>query len=85
MLFSGQLNRRGQWKRVLLATLFAIIFVVFDLTIKNMISTRPALSFMLYANTILPGILCIYILNSSVNITPNLHKFWPSPKNGKSA
>jgi len=74
ILFSGQLNRRGQWKRIFAATLFAMLFIVIDLILKNIISARPALSFMFYANTILPGILCIYILNSSVNISPNFHK-----------
>lgn len=67
-LFSGQLNRRGQWKRMLTATLLITLLVVMDLGIKNIVSTTPYLAILLYANTILPAILSAYIIATSKNI-----------------
>lgn len=68
VLFSGQLNRRGQWKRILSATVCVLFLVVMDLGLKNIVSAQPIMAFSLYANTILPAIFCLYVLNSNMNI-----------------
>ena len=68
ILFSGQLNRRGQWKRILLASACVILLVIMDLGIKNIVSTNPLLAFLIYANTILPAMFSAYILITNKNI-----------------
>lgn len=67
-LCSGQLNRRGQWKRILSATFAIIILVVIDLVLKNLAAKKSSWSFLMYINTLLPAIFCLYILITSKNI-----------------
>lgn len=67
-LFSGQLNRRGQWKRMVFATFCAVILVIIHLSLKTIIADKPYLAIFLYANTILPSIYCLYILTINRNI-----------------
>ena len=69
VLFSGQLNRRGQWKRMLSATGIIIIIVVIDLALKNVVAEQPYLTVLLYANTILPAIIALHVIISSKNIS----------------
>ncbi len=68
VLFSGQLNRRGQWKRILAATICVIFLVVLNLGLKSVVSERPFLAFLMYANTLLPTIFCVYILITNQNM-----------------
>lgn len=75
VLFSGQLNRRGQWKRILAATAFVLILVVVDLGLKNIVSANPVMAFTLYWNILIPGAISLYIIKSNVNIKgPSLYK-----------
>lgn len=93
VLLSGQLNRRGQWKRMLSATFFVVILVVVDLGLKNIVSERPYLAVLMYVNTLLPAVFCLYILITSTNISGlsyyQVKQFFNTlgklfPENGKS-
>lgn len=68
VLFSGQFNRRGQWKRIFASTLIVTLLVISDLGIKNIVAGQPYLAILLYYNTILPAILAAYIIATSKNI-----------------
>lgn len=68
VLFSGQLNRRGQWKRILAATFCVVMLVIIDLGLKNIVAEKPYLAIFMYANTILPAMFCLHILITSKNI-----------------
>jgi lipopolysaccharide export system permease protein len=68
VLFSGQLNRRGQWKRIVSATILILIIVIIHLALKSIIAERPYLKIFMYANAILPTGFCLYIITSSKNI-----------------
>lgn len=75
VLFSGQLNRRGQWKRILVATGLVLILVVIDLGLKNIVSANPIMAFTLYWNILIPAAISLYIIKNNVNIKgPNFYK-----------
>lgn len=62
VMLSGQFNRRGQWPRIFVVTLFAIIFVGAHLLLKNTIGKQPNLVALMYINGIIPIVLSIIIL-----------------------
>ena len=68
MLFSGQFNRRGQWKMISSAAFFAMVLVIVDLGLKSVVAEHPYLIILLYINTIVPAILSLYIIIASRNI-----------------
>jgi lipopolysaccharide export system permease protein len=53
-LLPGDFNRRGQGRRILAATVFAMLFEVVDLGVKNMASHNAAAVPLLYFETLLP-------------------------------
>lgn len=68
-LFTGQFNRRGQWKRILMSTVFAVGLVGLDLGLKSAVASQPALAFLKYANVMVICGVCIYIMATSRIIT----------------
>lgn len=61
-LLTGDLNRRGQLRRVLLAVAVAVLFQALDLGAKNLASRRPALIPLMYLIDLLPFALGFGIL-----------------------
>ncbi len=53
-LLSGDFNRRGQSRRILVATILAMLFEVVDLGTKNLASHNPPALPLLYLETLLP-------------------------------
>lgn len=49
-MFSGSFNRRGQWKRILIATSMAILLMVFSIGLNNIIANAPHLGPTAYIN-----------------------------------
>jgi lipopolysaccharide export system permease protein len=75
VLFSGQFNRRGQWKRLSSATLIVIILIVNDLALKTVVAKSPYLAILLYINTVFPAIFSWYSLVLDGNIVgKNIYK-----------
>lgn len=68
ILFSGQFNRRGNWKRILAAAVVIIIIAVLDLAIKNLSVKNTSWLCMLYLNALLPTFFALYILLTNHNI-----------------
>lgn len=62
VLFTGQFNRRGQWKRILSATFIAVAVIGSDLAIKSAVSSNTNLVFIMYFNVIIIVLLCLTIL-----------------------
>ena len=61
-LLPGELNRRGQLKRVLLAIALAFLFELVDLGVNNIASRSAAVIPLMYATTLLPFALGFGIL-----------------------
>lgn len=61
-LLSGEFNRRGQTRRVLLAVLVAFVFQATDLAFKNVASRVPAAIPMMYLNVLAFGGCCAWVL-----------------------
>jgi len=61
-LMSGQFNRRGQWKRILAASFFAVMSVVLNLVLKSVATKYTFLSILMYLNVIGTMAGCLYIL-----------------------
>lgn len=61
-LFSGQFNRRGQWKRILASTVFAVLLVVIYMGLKSAAASSLTMVFLLYLSALsfLGG--CFYVL-----------------------
>lgn len=53
-LLSGEFNRRGQLRRVLLAIALALAFQVLDLAVKNLAARHPAAIVLMYLTDLLP-------------------------------
>lgn len=62
VLFTGQFNRRGQWKRIVGATIIAIIIVGSDLGIKSAVSSNTSLVFLMYFNICVIITICLSVL-----------------------
>ena len=61
-LLSGDFNRRGQSRRILTATVLAVLFEVMDLGTKNLASHNPAALPLLYLETVLPIAIATWLL-----------------------
>jgi lipopolysaccharide export system permease protein len=61
-LLSGEFNRRGQTRRVLLAVLFGFLFIAADLGIQNLAGRVPAAIPMMYANVLAPVLAALWLL-----------------------
>jgi lipopolysaccharide export system permease protein len=64
-LFSGSFNRRGQWKRILTATIVAAGVVIIGVGLNNIIATLTALSPLMYLNVSLTLGLGFYLMVSN--------------------
>jgi lipopolysaccharide export system permease protein len=64
-LFSGQFNRRGQWKRILAAAFISVMLVLFNLSIKGAAASSSFLAVFMYLNVILAIVVCLYIILSN--------------------
>lgn len=67
-LFSGQFNRRGQWKRILSATITGCFVIIGQIILKSIIVINPILAVLLYAYIIGLFILFSYIIVTSRTI-----------------
>jgi lipopolysaccharide export system permease protein len=52
-MFSGAFNRRGQWKRMVIATGAAILLVIIGIGLNNIIANNPAFGFIVYINIVI--------------------------------
>jgi len=68
VLLSGQFNRRGQWKRVILAVGLAAVVVVIDLVLKSLVVKYPGLTVLMYFNALAVSGLCVYFLISGAHM-----------------
>lgn len=75
-LLSGQFNRRGQWKRVLGASILAAIVLVLDLLLKNVSSSNPSMILLLYANPMIASALGVYVLIAPRGTLPSMQEVW---------
>jgi lipopolysaccharide export system permease protein len=75
-LFSGQFNRRGQWKRILSATLISFFVVVLNLGAKSAATSNPILAVLMYLNVFITSGACLYIIlaNRTINGLPFANK-----------
>lgn len=61
-LLTGQFNRRGQARRVLLAVLIALLFEIVDIGLKNL-ATRSSIALpLVYANLLIPLLASLWLL-----------------------
>ena len=61
MLF-GEYNRRRDWTRILIAAVAAMIVQTLGLSFTSVVSNAPALVPLMYANIIIPVLICAYVL-----------------------
>lgn len=75
-LFSGQFNRRGQWKRILAAAFISVILVLFNLGMKGAAAASSMLAVFMYLNVVVSIGVCLYIIlsNRIINSFPFFNK-----------
>lgn len=61
-LLTGEFNRRGQTKRVLLAILLAFLFETLDIGFKNLAGRSTAAVSLLYLNVLAPIVVTAWLL-----------------------
>lgn len=64
-LIRGNFSRRGQSERVFIAVLCMLLVQSASLGIENAATRNPYLIIFMYANVILPSLICFYILSAS--------------------
>jgi len=62
-LLGGQLNRRGQWRRILAGIAGAFVFEAIGLGLMNAVSKTPSLAPLMYINVVIALGLAFYILH----------------------
>ncbi|MDA0228701.1 MAG: LPS export ABC transporter permease LptF [Proteobacteria bacterium] len=62
-LLGGQLNRRGQWRRILAGIAAAFVFEAIGLGLVNAVSKSPGLAPLIYLNVALTLGFAVYFLN----------------------
>lgn len=67
-LFSGQFNRRGQWKRIVSATIIGVLLVILQLIFKSLTASHTYLAPLMYANLLLAAAMCASIILTSRTI-----------------
>ena len=63
-LLYGEYNRRRDWVRILVAAIGALVVQTLGLSFTSVVSKAPELVALMYANLIVPFVLCLYILTS---------------------
>jgi len=61
-LLTGQFNRRGQSRRVLMAVLIALLLEIVDVGLKNLATRSPIALPLIYINLALPLAACLWLL-----------------------
>jgi lipopolysaccharide export system permease protein len=61
-LLTGRFNRRGQWQRVTLAVVLAMMVVFIEAGLKNVMVATPSTVPVFYAIALLPAIIGAYVL-----------------------
>jgi len=67
-LLGGQMNRRGQWRRILVAIVAGFAFLAIAIGLVNMIAKSPGLAPLLYLNVALTVCGSIYLMNRKVRV-----------------
>jgi lipopolysaccharide export system permease protein len=62
-LLSGQLNRRGQWKRITVASSVSFVAIISNFGLNNLISSHPNLAPVMYINIAVLIIICLMVIN----------------------
>lgn len=62
VLFSGEFDRRGQWRRVLAAVLAAFLFEALGLGLQNAAAKLPALAALMYLNAVGTIALALFLM-----------------------
>lgn len=75
-LLSGQFSRRGQTLRVIAAVGFVVAIQALGIGFANLSSKTPALTVLIYLNTILPAVIALYLL---VGRRPGAARAAPAP------
>ncbi len=70
-LLTGEFNRRGQTRRVLLAVGFALLFETLDVGFKNLTGRSTAAVVMLYLNVMTPPAVALWLLRRDGTRTPS--------------
>jgi lipopolysaccharide export system permease protein len=61
-LLTGQFNRRGQTRRVLLAVLIALVMEIIDIGLKNLAARSAVAVPLIYSNLALPVVVSLWLL-----------------------
>jgi lipopolysaccharide export system permease protein len=77
-LLGGQLNRRGQWKRILVSIFAAFIFEAIGLGLVNIVSQTPKLALLMYVNVLFAICTSVYLLNRRLRKSSAIHTPIPS-------
>lgn len=64
-LLSGQFNRRGQWRRILFATVMSVIFITSGMGVKSVVVTKPYLAVLMYLHLAIFVAVCVHVILSS--------------------
>jgi len=64
-LLSGEFNRRGHWKRIVIGTLATIGIVAIALSIQNLAARIPHFTILMYSNVAMFISLCVWLLTRS--------------------
>lgn len=74
-LLSGEFNRRGEWGRIILASVAAVLIEAMGLGLHSIIVRRPELTPFLYLAPIVAMFAALFVLR--VRRWPQLHLAWP--------
>lgn len=61
-LFSGEFNRRGQWRRIVSASVAMVAAVLIFFALRSLIVKQPLLTPLAYIAAIAPGAMAVYLL-----------------------
>lgn len=67
-LLSGQFNRRGNWKRIVSATVIGVVFLASGISIKGLATKFPVLAIFMYIHPLVFGGMCLHIIKSNQTI-----------------
>lgn len=78
-LLSGQFSRRGQWQRICVASMLAMLIIIINFAIKNLSVSHPSLLPALYINACIPVCISLYMLKKGSLFTlPSFTRFLPA-------
>lgn len=62
ILFSGEFNRRGQWRRITTASVSMVLMALLFFALRSMAVKQPALAVLLYVAAVAPAGLALYVM-----------------------